>query len=109
MPLGAAPIQHACLVTRAGELDEVVELSVAGRPSQFRQGAVGVVTRAVDILRRYAPILPRPLAWRARNCHGGENDLFSGQCPRQRGHGMRAWQYGHETQVPLPPQNADNS
>jgi hypothetical protein len=41
--------------------------------------------------------------------NGGENDLFSGQCPGQRGHGMKAWQYGHGTQVPLPPQNADNS
>ncbi len=25
------------------------------------------------------------------------------------GHGMRAWQYGHGIQVPLPPQNADNT
>jgi hypothetical protein len=41
--------------------------------------------------------------------NGGENDLFSGQCPRQRGHGMKAWQSGHGTPVPLPPQNADNT
>jgi hypothetical protein len=41
--------------------------------------------------------------------NGGENDLFSGPCSRQRGHGMKAWQYRHGTQVSLSPQNADNS
>ncbi len=38
-----------------------------------------------------------------------ENNLFSGPCPWQLGHEMRTWQYGHGTQVPLPPQTADNS
>jgi len=41
--------------------------------------------------------------------NGGENDLLSGQYPGQGEHGMKAWQYGHGIQVPLPPQNADNT
>jgi hypothetical protein len=41
--------------------------------------------------------------------NGRENDLLSGQYPGQSEHGMKAWQYGHGIQVPLPPQNADNT
>ena len=42
----------------------------------------------------------------ADTMNGGKDDLFSGRCPWHR---MRTWQYGHGIQVPLPPQNADNS
>ena len=45
----------------------------------------------------------------ADSMNGGEGDLFSGRCPRQLGHGMGRWEYRHGTQVPLPPQIADNS
>jgi hypothetical protein len=62
--------------------------------------------------RRSEPLWPGGRAFRrgaVGTMNDGENDLVSGQCPRQRGRRMRAWQYGHGTQVPLPPQNADNS
>src|SRR6266516_4101695 len=36
---------------RAWELDEVVEVPVAGRLTQLRHGAIGVVVRAVDVER----------------------------------------------------------
>jgi hypothetical protein len=63
--------------------------------------------------RRSEPPWPGARAFRRGAVVGtmnvGESDLFSGPCPWQRGHEMRAWQYGHGIQVPLPPQNADNS
>jgi hypothetical protein len=64
-------------------------------------------------VQRSEPPWPGAQAFRRRVVVGtmndGENDLISGQCPWQGGHGMMALQYGHGIQVPLPPQNADNT
>ena len=90
----------------------------AGRIAAVRPGRAARAPRAPGQGeqgrgRRSEPPWPGAQAFRrgalVGTMKGGENDLASGRYPRQRGHEMKAWQYGHGTQVPLPPQNADNT